>query len=321
MKKDPSIRWDGNRITKPGIYSHMNLEAYHNPDICDGPSISSSGLRDINPDRGSPAHFYAQWAGNPESTPKDTRAFVVGRAAHHLTLGQEFFAKLFAQQPEEYAAPDGELKPWNNNAKFCREWHAIKRKEGRIVLTAKEVEAVKQMAISVGNHPLVKQGLLNGLVERSLFWRDEETGIWLKARPDAIPNHSGDFADLKTTHSVMFPSVIKSIRDFAYYQQIALVRTGCREVLELEMSSFTYLFVESKAPWCTMDVQVDGEDVVRGDRMNRACLRTFAKCLKDGHWPGPAGDHVGVRRVGMSAAAREQIDNRLKHEGLADGQD
>jgi hypothetical protein len=42
-----TIKWDGNRITKPGIYHGLSLEQYHDPDVCDGPSISSSDLRRI----------------------------------------------------------------------------------------------------------------------------------------------------------------------------------------------------------------------------------------------------------------------------------
>lgn len=320
-RNDKSIAWDGGKITRPGIYKNLSLEAYHNPDICDGPSISSSGLRDINPDRGSPAHFYAQWAGNPDAVPRDSAAFVLGRAAHHLMLGQDFFARLFVQEPSETHDAKGELKPWSYQLKSAKEWREKRIQEGRIPLSDSQVNAIKQMAVSLGNHPLVRQGALSGLVERSMFWRDKETGIWLKSRPDAIPTDSGDFVDLKTTPSIMWNDLSRTLREFSYYQQAALIRTASREVLGIEMASFTLIFVEKKPPWCTRDVRIDDQDLHRGERMNRACLRTFARCIKERRWPGPGDGNEGNERLSLSPAAREAIDNRLKMEGLADGED
>lgn len=329
--KDATIIWDGKTITKPGMYSGVPLELYHAPNICDGPSASSSMLRALNPDLGSPAHFYAKWPGNPNhiETP-DADHFKVGRALHHLVLGEKFFAKLFIMQPEELPHyKTGELRKWHGNNIECREWLKNNEKSGRAPLDAKMIEQLKQMSISVGNHPLVRgtivkgvrHGILDGMIERSFFWKDKETGIWLKWRPDSVPTDAADFCDLKTTISVHWPALARVLRERAYYQQGALGRWACWEVLHVEMSSFTNLFVEKSAPWCTRDVRIDQQDLHRGERMNRACLRIFAKCLKDNHWPGPGEGNEGNERLGLSPAAREQIDERLKMEGLRDGED
>ena len=50
-------KWDGGSIGRPGLYENMTLESYHSRDVCDGVSISSSGLRKISR---SPAHY---WVG------------------------------------------------------------------------------------------------------------------------------------------------------------------------------------------------------------------------------------------------------------------
>lgn len=322
--KDKSIKWDGKQITKPGMYSGVPLDLYHKAEICDGPSISSSGLRKLNPDVGSPAHFYAQWDGNPNRAEDDDekRAYVIGRAIHHLLLGEKFFAKLFVVRPPELPHyKTGELRAWHGNHIECKEWLEQQRKLGRASLSPQEVEVIKQVCISVGNAPLYKEGILSGLIERSLFWRDKETGIWLKWRPDAIPTSSADFGELKTTRSVLYPSLMQTLRAYAYYQQGALGRWGCREVLGMEMASFTFLFAEKDVPFCTRDVRLEDEDMQRGERMNRATLRIFADCMKKKRWPGPGEGNEGNERLRLSGAARERIDSILKNEGLADGQD
>lgn len=322
MKPIKSIEWDGVQITKPGIYHGIPLDLYHHPDICKGPSISSTGLRALFGDDTSPRHFYAKWRGNPAYQPpdKEPRHFIIGRALHHLVLGEPYFQKMFTIQPSEWPDNIGLIKPWNNNRKECRKWHAEQSEAGLSVLTVAEADAIRQMAISLRNHPLGRH-LRRGLIERSVFWKDKETGIWLKWRPDTMPTDSADYVDLKTCRSVTGPAISTSIDRFKYYQQAALGRDATRIVLDMAMETFTLLFVEKQVPWSTRDIRCDEQDLDRGARANRAAIRTFAKCLHDKRWPGPGEGNEFNERIGMSAAARERIDTALKYEGLADGVD
>lgn len=311
--KVKSIEWDGRAITKPGCYSKIPLETYHSAAICDGPSVSSSGLRVLFAE--SPAHFYQGWPGNPNrEEPEDKKHFIVGRAAHHLFLGEPYFAKLFCVQPESY--PDkktGELKKWTYAAAFCKEWAEQRKKEGRLPLTNGDVETIKGMAASLGRHPLVRAGALNGLIERSIFWKDKETGIWLKARPDAIPGDSGDFVDLKTTaRKVLWHEIVRELGERMYHQQGALICRAAREVLGIDKPTFTLVFVEKQPPHCVRVVTVKEHELERGDKQNRMALDLMAKCLKDKKWPGP-GDREDAQQIELSERQRDLIDTRLKY--------
>lgn len=332
-----TIQWDGKQISRPGLYSGIPLSLYHSPYICAGPmpipqgsgfgslktfgpSASSSMLRNIFGPEKSPKHFFAQWPGNPNYNPtpeeiEGKRHFVIGRAIHHLLLGERNFGKLFCLQPAEYPdSKSGELKPWNYNAEYCKVWRRERLAEGRSPLSPREVEAIKQMAYAAGNHPFVRDGALNGYIERSLFWRDEETGVWLKARPDSIPRDSADFVDLKTIYFLSRPALIRAMREHAYYRQAALIREGCSAVLKMKMESFFYIFVEKKPPWHTMDIQCYAKDMALGDQENRAAIRIFAKCMETGHWPGPGEGNEGNEFVGLSQEVRDSIKLLLKHE-------
>lgn len=321
--KIKTIKWDGKRVTKPGLYANMPMWAYHSPDICGdekgkvAPSISSSGLRAIFGENTSPKHFFSRWAGNPNRVERpDPRHFIVGRALHFLVLGEPFFAKTFCIVPDEWPDENGVLRPWNANRKTCRKWLAEREKEGRTPLSPREVDQIKNMSISLGNHPLVKQGALSGAIERSLFWKDKETGIWLKSRPDTIPADSADFCDIKSARSVIWAALQHTIDQFGYYRQVSLVRDASRIVLDMEMESFTLLFVEKQNPWHTRDVRVHHEDIDRGTRENRAAIRLFAKCLAEKRWPGPGDGNEGNETIRLSDAARERKEGRLKTEVL-----
>jgi hypothetical protein len=301
-----SIPWDGKTITADGIYSGIPLDQYHRGDICDAPSVSSSGLRKLW--MTSPAHFWDTSPLNPNrSTDDDDKeAFTVGRAAHLVCCGEPGFADQFVIRPTTI---DGE--PWHGNKRICKAWLADRKREGKTVLTEVQTEAVTGMAVALGNNALVQAGILNGLIERSMFHRDPETGLWLKARPDAIPNDSGDFADLKTTPSVMYLDLRKTITEFAYQMQAGLVME-IGAAIGIEASTFTFLFVEKKRPYCTRAMMLKDEDILRGFDMNRAMRRTVADCLQTGVWPGPGADRADAEHVDLADWSRKQIDDRLK---------
>lgn len=310
--KTKSIEWNGKPITAHGLYSKISLDLYHSAKICNGPSVSSSGLRTIFNE--SPAHFFCEWPGNPDRIEQDDKPhFALGRAVHHLMLGEPFFAKLFAVQPAEY--PDGktgEMKPWSNNSNHAKAWREQQAKEGRAILTMKDVESIKGMAGSLSRHPIVKAGALNGMIERSMFWQDKDTGIWIKSRPDSIPGDSGDFVDLKTTTSVKWMDLQRTIADCAYHQQGALVRSAARQVLKIDRPTFTLVFVEKTPPFCVRVVTLKDNDLDRGEHANQAALDAMARCLKSKHWPGPGGEREDAENIELPSWSQKQIDDRIE---------
>lgn len=289
-------------ITKACIVEGMPIARYHSGDICAGPSVSSSGLRKIFNE--SPAHYWVESPLNPDRIePKESAALVLGRATHHLALGEDDYSKLFVVRPDHWDS-------WRT--KEAKTWRGEQQLAGKTVLDASDVESIRGMCAVLARHPLIQAGILNGKIERSIFWRDQETGVWLKIRPDATPTDSGDFADLKTTNSVHAADLQKTIAEFGYHQQGALVGEGCKEVLGFPMTSFSLVFTEKTPPHCARVVTLKGSDLARGAQQNRAALRTFAECLKTGEWPGPGGVQSDAEFMELPAWAQSRIDDKLK---------
>lgn len=292
-----SIAWDGKPISKPGMYAGIPMDVYHSQAICVGTSVSSSGLRKVlSENKGSPAHFFDQWDGNPNRDEPDDKAhFVLGRAVHHLMLGQPNFAREFIIRPDEIADPKtGEMKKWHGGRDACKDWIERAQRTGRTILSSDQVQDIKGMAMRLGSNPDINppegNGILSGQIERTIIFRDNKTGLFVKVRPDAIPTASGDFSDLKTTTSIQTLDVMRSITDFAYHQQMALIRTAAREVLKIEPSSFSLVFQEKKRPYCVRIVMLKRERLDLGEKQNRIALDLIARCIKEKHWPGPSED-------------------------------
>jgi hypothetical protein len=316
------IRWDGQPITTPGIYAGVPIEDYHGPNLCAGPSISSSGLRTIFND--CPMSYWIESPLNPNRIePTEKEHFVIGRAAHHLALGEEQFSRYYAVEPETY--PDsktGEAKPWNNNATFARQWREhVTVGEGRTVLARRHLEAIRGMAgllpwqeglddSGLANSAVVRAGALSGLVEHTIIAKDEETGVFLKSRPDALPLDSRQFADFKTTVAVDWDSLRRTLDDFRYDMQAVLASMCRKQAIGEPFDSHAFIFCMKKPPHAVEVVELTEVDLVEASLDIRAALRTFARCIETGRWPGPGGGRADARYIERSEWSRKEAMGR-----------
>ncbi|MBR0941021.1 PD-(D/E)XK nuclease-like domain-containing protein [Bradyrhizobium liaoningense] len=298
-----SIQWDGNQIDKDGAYRGIPLAIYHRPDLCHEVSTSSSFYRDLNK---SPAHAFERSRFNAAHVDdaEQSESMALGRFVHAAVAGEPF-------------DHDCVLRPatvggvaYNGNTKVWRDWKAAQIAAGKYIMTPEMVERAKGMIIALGKFPLVQQGILGGAPERSLIWRNKY-GFFEKARPDDIPNDSGDFVDLKTTKSVAWRDLQKAIVEYGYIQQAALVMEGAT-ALGLPATSFTFLFVESKAPFCVRAVTMKDEDIARGHALNELARKTFLQCYQSKHWPGPGDDHADAEYIDLPDWYRKSVDDRVK---------
>ncbi len=290
----------GEKITVPGAYRDVPIATYHSGHLCDGPSISSSGLRTIFAE--SPAHYWVNSPLNPRrADQKEKDHFSLGRAAHHLLLGEADFAKHFVVRPEKWDS-------WRtNDAKTWREFQVGK---GMTVLEPKHLELIEGMRDGLAENPLVRSGILNGHVEVTLATKDEETGIWLLARPDVIPADSGLFSDLKTAVSVDSDALWKSVSEYRYDMQGALVRRCAREAAGVEMEAFALVWAEKAPPFCTEVTELTLGEIEAAEDDNQVALRTFARCMETGRWPGPGGTQNDAVPVGLTDWARKRAERR-----------
>lgn len=272
--------WNGEKIAEPGVYTGVPLEFYHGPEITTEPSISKSGLKTIWTD--GPSAYWWTSVYNPNADEDEsTPALDLGRAAHHWLLGEADFATYFALRPE--MAPDG--RAWNGNNTSCREWLKDRADEGRPVVTVENMKTLRRMRDGLLRNSLVQQGALDGAVERSLIFRCPTTGVWMRSRPDVIPNTSGDYVDLKSCGSLSPRSLQSAIGEGQEYRmQAAVTRMACR-ALDLPFQSFSFAFVLTKTPFDAEVLTLKDNEIDRGERQVLAAARMFSDGMATGRWP------------------------------------
>jgi hypothetical protein len=302
-------------ISEPGIYRGIELSDYHSAAIVPSGefSVSSSDLRRAW--SMSMAHFHDAWVHNPDRAEvKTTPAMVFGAAAHHLLLGEERFSTSYVQEPLEYRdLGTAKVRPWNNNATECREWHAKQKRAGRIALKYEHYERLRGMGRALALEPLVQNGILEGAIESTGIVKDKDTGLWIKVRPDVIPTKSGDFVDLKTIADISDRGIKRRMAESGYHMQAGLIWLWADQ-MGLPFETFTLAFAESDRPFCVRMVPVSEVDLSLGLNQCRAMLKVIARCLDSGVWPGPGAGEL--RELTLPQAEREAITKRLQYEGM-----
>lgn len=293
-------------IRAQGAYD-LPIGAYHSQ-VCDAPSISSSGLRKIR--EKSPAHYWDVSDLNPDRRVEENKkALDFGKAAHSLLLESKLPEKEFAVTPFKggYNVNDNK-NGWKAGEK--KEWKAQQEAAGLSIVTGEDLEVITDMAEVLGKHPLVKDGLLKGEIERSLFWKpdfDVEADIWLKARPDVIP-HDVMLVDYKTAADASIAKMVRVTADAGYHLQLAMCADGIRNVYGREIKHAALLVQEKTPPYVVVLRPLSEAYIIAGRMEYRRAAQTFAKCLKNNEWPGYPDDELYLPGW---------LDEKLKREGEA----
>lgn len=277
------------KIKAAGCYD-IPIEWYHN-DCCDGPSVSASGLVTI--EQRSPAHYRNDSYHNPQREDIDTTALSFGRAAHAWVLGEPEFNKYFIVSPYD-----------NFRTKEAQRW---RDEQTRTVVRVEQLDAIKAMAETVLKTPLIQNAFQDGKPEQSLIWQDKETGIWLKSRPDWLPNKLQYVPNYKTARSSRPDDFCRAAYDLGYHQGAALCIDGLREVLGWKNPSYYFVAQEKEAPYVATLIVMRDTDVEWGRLQNRRALRTLARCLDADTWPGYAS---GAVEIEMPAWAEKKLLDR-----------
>jgi hypothetical protein len=265
----------------------MPNEVYHG-DCCIGPSISASSVKAILSD---PAEFWRTSAINQHAAEREVKqAFSVGTTAHTMVLEPELLAETIAVVPAEILASNGAL-----STKAAKEFVIDQTEAGRTVVTPDQWDAVCSMAENIKANGLVMRALEGGIIEPSLFVRDEETGLFMKSRPDVAPAESGRFiVDLKTTDHESIAAWEKAATvDLRYDIQGALMMNHVQKTMNVTAAGVMYVVSCKKEPH-RVGVRVlrpnteSGQDLLAtGWADILEAQRIFNACWSDGVFPSP----------------------------------
>ena len=312
---------EGELISAPGFYN-IPIEVHHSQ-CCDGVSVTSGILRKM--ELATPADVFAFHAINPNRWVRpETTALRLGRAmADYVSGGMEEVSKRFQVCPEDAprrptaaqikAFDEGRLT--DANSKSVPFWRAMDA-DTRAQITTAEQKMIEDMGKVLAADPGAA-AVMGGLAEITMAWFDEESGLWVLARPDTVSfdGASSDYKKVSLQGKPMTHWLLdRRIEQHGYHQQMALAAEGFEFLTGNAPTSIGLVFQSDTAPHHVVLREIDSEAISIGHFQNRRARLRFRECLDSGFWPGPGSD-IGAFR--MSDGFRKRILEEMQMEGTA----
>lgn len=294
-------------ITAPGAYADIDIDDYHhNANLLPGPSLSASGAKTIIAK--SAFHFWADSPMNPNRPARDDKPhFAIGKMAHDWLLTPDRLDDMYFILPEGFNA--AHTKKW---AGAIEEMEAAKE-SGLTILRHQDAETVRQVAEAIGMNDVARLAMSAGVTEVTLVWQDKETGVWLRCRPDFLPNSVIRSAAIRAVTDLKFMSpeycspqgFSNAIRRFGYHIGAGFYFEGIGAVYGQQPTHWVHAVVEKEFPFSVSTYPLPQADIDRGKHQMRMAVRRFADCLAADHWPAYTTEPT---EVGLHFAARRTID-------------
>lgn len=239
----------------PGIHDIEN-EDYHNSE-----GLSRSALLTF---KKSPLHYWNSYKNKKHTKEGDSQALVIGNAVHTYILQKEKFNDYYLISN----------KPDQRTSKGKEEWAHIKNQSnGKIILSEDIFQEVEKLGNSFLSHDLAKKFLEGAKIEKSIFWKDLNTNILCKARPDIwLPNI---MADIKTTNDASPRSFQRDIIKYGYHIQAAMVQDGIYHVTNKMIETFVFIAIEKEDPYAIGIYELDKDSIDKGREEYRYLLEEY----------------------------------------------
>jgi exodeoxyribonuclease VIII len=123
------------------------------------------------------------------------------------------------------------------------------------------------------------------VTEHCYFWRDAETGLECKARPDYL-RADNIYIDLKTTDDASHEEFSRSVAKWAYFRQAAFYTDGLKAATGRDLAGCVLIAVEKEPPYGVAVYVLDDTAIEFGRLKYKQALYTIAECRKRNEWPG-----------------------------------
>lgn len=254
MSKEATTEYEGKVI--------CSAKEYHS-----AAAVGSSSLRTLIDQ--SPAHYW--WNRNNLSKSTPTQEF--GTAIHQAILEPKRFKEMAIVEPTFSGTGSRALRD---------QWHL--QNHGKTIVDQDQFDTIQGILESISAHKQASKLVADGHAEESLFWRDPESGVQCKARPDFI-REGRIIVDIKSTADASYRSFQKDVANYGYHVQAALYLDGASVVLNGNFDTFIIVAVEKKPPYAINCFQLDENTIQEGRQLYASALKTLRICQDSGKYP------------------------------------
>ena len=226
---------------------------------------------------------------------KDTAALSFGRPAHsYLLEGPEKFFQNYivmpANAPKRPSVTQINAKnPSAETEKNILWWDEFeKANEGKVLVAGDDFLKLVEMKKALNAHPFASKLLADGVAEQTVIWKDPETGIMCKCRPDHEPGKR-ILADLKSCANAGEFDFRRDVVKYGYDMQAGMYLDGTTIATGEEYDGFVFVAIEKEEPFRVETYLLDAEFIVRGQYEYRRLLNIELECRRTGFYPNYQG--------------------------------
>lgn len=268
-------------IRPMGLVKGMPFDEYHAIE-----AFSATGMRHL---ARSPWHFKNRVPVTP------TRPMLNGSLAHCAILEPQAMEQRYIVVPDDAPKRPTEAqwnaKKSNESSLIAKEWWTEfgERAAGKTIVRAEDFAITRAQLAAVAADPTLAELLSRGYSEASVFWIDEPTGVYCKARPDWV--HPLDektvvLMDLKSTQDESPGGFGRTAARMGYQRQAAHYSAGFEQATGLKVERFVFGAVTSALPVLAVPLLLPPDFAEQGRDEVRELLELFARCQQTGVWPG-----------------------------------
>lgn len=237
----------------------------------------------------SPAHYLYELENPKNATP----AMEDGASIHLATLEPKLFQERTVIPPIfEGRTQKGEITT-SLNCKEVRDKHDkwYMENNGKNIVTQEKYDQIDGILKSLSKHKRACQLMSDGHAEESFFWKDPETGLWCKSRPDFY-REGHIVVQLKTTENASAESFKKDILKYGYHIGAAMEMDALTAVMGRPFDQYVIIAVERSAPHGVQCFQLGERTLQEGQELFYKGLKTLKLCTDTGVYPAYAADLV-----------------------------
>jgi len=168
----------------------------------------------------------------------------------------------------------------------------LKKRCGKISVDAHSFEVVdliKKNYYRYG-YGIIPELMKGSVPEVSMYWKDEETGLDCKIRPDAfqIEENIGCNAiiSFKTTHADNLGKMQYDAAKYMYYLSEGMYAEGFEKVTGRKCSGVFCVMLQTVMPYLPVVFYYSAEDIANGKYRFRTALRNVKEAMAKDVWPG-----------------------------------
>ena len=227
-------------------------------------ALSASGAKEL---LRSPAH-YRHWKDNSK---EPTAAMIFGTLVHALIL-----------EPHRSIYDVVSIKKLNWATKEGKVEREELQKLGLPIVSQQDADRAQRVRDAVLNHGQAAELLAGTTCEKNYQWTGYSANVACKAGVDAVG--PAGIVDVKTTIDASPDGFARRIRSLNYHLQAAHYIDGVSHC-DGVMHSFTFIAVETAAPYAVACYQLDRNALSAGYAAMERIASVYARCLATGEWP------------------------------------